>query len=90
MTEADWRTWTPDQLRPYLEVAFDCFGADRLMIGSDWPVCTLAADYARTMNVVADFLSQRSAAERDAVLGGTAVRTWNLFSRADHEPVTRL
>ena len=89
-TEADWRTWTPDQLRPYLEVAFDCFGADRLMIGSDWPVCTLAADYARTMNVVADFLSQRSAAERDAVLGGTAVRTWNLFSRADHEPVTRL
>ena len=49
VTEADWRRWTPDQIRPYLDVAFDCFGAERLMIGSDWPVCTVAADYGRTM-----------------------------------------
>ena len=43
VTEADWQSWTPEQIRPYLDVAFECFGAERLMIGSDWPVCTLAA-----------------------------------------------
>ena len=78
VTEADWRTWTPAQLRPSLDVAFECFGAGRLMIGSDWPVCTLAADYARTMNVVADVLAGHSSAERDAVLGGTAARVWRI------------
>jgi L-fuconolactonase len=78
VTEADWGAWTRDQIRPCLDVAFDCFGAERLMIGSDWPVCTLAADYARTMGVVAEHLERRSQAERDAVLGGTAERFWRL------------
>ena len=59
VTEADWRAWTPEQMRPYLDVAFDCFGSERLMIGSDWPVCTVAADYARTMQVVMDYLRDR-------------------------------
>ena len=77
-TEADWDSWTPGQLRPYLDVAFDCFGPDRLMIGSDWPVCTVAAGYARTTAVVVDYLADRPAAERDAVLGGNAQRFWNL------------
>ncbi|MGH9194517.1 MAG: amidohydrolase family protein, partial [Acidimicrobiia bacterium] len=45
VTEAEWNRWTIAELRPYLDVAFDCFGPKRLMIGSDWPVCTLAADY---------------------------------------------
>jgi L-fuconolactonase len=78
VTEADWTTWTPAQVRPYLDVAFDAFGADRLMIGSDWPVCTVAGDYARTMAVVTDYLAGRRADERDAVLGGNAQRLWNL------------
>ena len=78
VTEAEWESWTPPQLRPYLDVAFDCFGADRLMVGSDWPVCTVAADYARTMAVVVDYLADRPASERDAVLGGNAKRFWNL------------
>ena len=65
-------------IRPYLDVAFDCFGAERLMIGSDWPVCTLAADYERTMAVVTDYLSDRPAHERAAVCGGTAQRVWRL------------
>jgi L-fuconolactonase len=78
VTEADWTGWTPQQLRPYLDVAFECFGPDRLMIGSDWPVCTVAADYARTMAVVVDYLAERPASERDAVLGGNAQRFWNL------------
>src|SRR6185436_18094557 len=74
----DWRGWTAEQLRPCLETAFDCFGPERLMIGSDWPVCTLAADYARTMGVVLDFLERRAPAEREAVLGGNAARFWRL------------
>jgi len=78
ITEADWSTWTPAALRPYLDVAFDCFGAERLMIGSDWPVCTVAGDYARTMSVVVDYVADRPAHERDAVLGGNAQRFWNL------------
>src|SRR5262245_40310246 len=78
VTEADWTRWTPGDIHPYLDVAFDCFGADRLMIGSDWPVCTVAGDYGRTMAVVTDYLATRPAHERDAVLGGNAIRFWNL------------
>ena len=78
VTEADWAAWKPGQLRPYLDVAFDCFGADRLMIGSDWPVCTVASDYGRTMAVVVEYLADRPQRERDAVLGGNAQRFWNL------------
>lgn len=78
VTEADWTRWTAAQVAPYLDVVFDCFGADRLMIGSDWPVCTVAADYRRTMALVTDYVATRRAAERDAVLGGNAARLWEL------------
>ena len=78
VTEASWAQWTSDQIRPYLDVAFDAFGWNRLMIGSDWPVCTVSADYARTMNIVIDYVAARPDHERDAVLGGNARRFWNL------------
>jgi L-fuconolactonase len=78
VTEADWRGWTAEAIRPYLDVAFDCFGADRLMIGSDWPVCTLAADYSRALGLVRDYLERRPTSEREAVLGGNAQRFWRL------------
>jgi L-fuconolactonase len=78
VTEADWSHWSPAQLGPYLDVAFDCFGPQRLVIGSDWPVCTVAADYAQTMRVVLEYVSSRSPEDRDAVLGGNAVRFWKL------------
>ena len=85
VTEADWKRWTADQLRPYLDVAFECFGPGRLMIGSDWPVCTLAGDYGRTMAVVTDYLQGRPGAEREAVLGGNAREFWNLRSRSESD-----
>jgi L-fuconolactonase len=78
VTEADWGSWTIEQIRPCLDVALECFGPGRLMIGSDWPVCTLAADYARTMGVVLDHLQGLPPAERDAVLGGNAQKFWRL------------
>ena len=78
VTEADWQAWKPADLRPYLDVTFECFGPSRLMIGSDWPVCTVAAPYERVMNVVKDYLGKYTASERDAVLGRNAEAFWRL------------
>lgn len=78
VTEADWQTWEPQQLTPYIDVAFQAFGPNRLMIGSDWPVCLVAASYSRVVNVVKDYLRDQSHEVRDAVLGGNAVRFWRL------------
>jgi len=78
VTEADWQQWKPEHLAPYIDVAFDCFGPDRLMIGSDWPVCTVAASYARAMDVVKDYLSRHPAQVQAAVLGENARRFWKL------------
>jgi L-fucono-1,5-lactonase len=78
VTEASWTEWKPEDLWPYLDVVFECFRAERLMIGSDWPVCTLAGDYGRVMGVVREYLSRRSASEQRAVLGATAARVYGL------------
>jgi L-fuconolactonase len=78
VTEADWNRWTADDIRPYLDVVFDCFGAHRLIAGSDWPVCTVAADYARVISLVDHYVAGRPAADREAVMGANAARFWNL------------
>jgi len=80
VTEADRNTWTLEHIRPYLDLAFNCFGSNRLMIGSDWPVCTVAADYTATMGPVTDYVSRLSRDERQAVLGGNAQKFWKLKS----------
>lgn len=78
VTEADWSAWTVGDLCPYVAVAVDAFGPDRVMFGSDWPVCLLAASYERVKDALADALPPLSPAERDAVFGGTALRTYDL------------
>lgn len=78
VTEADWRGWTPASLRPYLDAALDAFGPERLMIGSDWPVCRLAGTYGDVMGATIEALADCSEADREAVLGGSAQRFWNL------------
>jgi len=78
VTEADRRHWRRADFRPYLEVVLDAFGPSRLMIGSDWPVCLLSADYADTLGVVTDFIGELAAAEQAAIMGGTAVRFYGL------------
>jgi L-fuconolactonase len=78
VTEADWTGWRPEHFRPYLDVAFDAFGADRVMFGSDWPVCLTAAPYERVLGVVDDYTSLLSADERAAVFGGNAARFYGL------------
>jgi L-fuconolactonase len=84
VTEADWNAWTPELIRPYLDVAFDAFGWERLIIGSDWPVCLVAGSYSRTMGVVLDYIADRPAHEQDAVLGGNAQRFWRLTGDHTH------
>jgi L-fuconolactonase len=78
VTEADWHTWKPEDVRPYLDVAFECFGPSRLMIGSDWPVCTVAAPYSRVMDLVKNYLNKYATEEGAAVLGGNAAKFWRL------------
>ncbi|MFP4249978.1 MAG: amidohydrolase family protein [Armatimonadota bacterium] len=73
VTEADWEAWTPDTLRPYLDVVFDAFGPERLMIGSDWPACLVAATYEEAVGVVMDY------AGADAgVLGENCARVYGV------------
>lgn len=78
VTEAYWQAWRPDDIKPYLDVALECFGAARLMIGSDWPVCTVAGSYARVMDVVKDYLKGCPAETVDGILGGNAQAFWRL------------
>ena len=78
VTEADWRTWTPGQLRPYLDAALDAFGPDRIMIGSDWPVCLVAATYADVIALVRDAIAEYAEAEQQRMMSGTAADFWNL------------
>jgi L-fuconolactonase len=78
VSEADWNKRKPEDIRPYLDVAFEAFGPDRLMIGSDWPVSTLAASYAQSMDVVKNYLERLSGEVHEKVLGGNAIRFYRL------------
>jgi len=80
VTEADRSGWTVGDLAPFVAVALDAFGPDRVMFGSDWPVCLLAASYGRVKDALEHALPPLSAAERAAVFGGTATRTYDLRS----------
>ncbi len=72
VTEAAWGAWTQADFTPYLDVVFDCFGSERLMFGSDWPVCELAGSYSEVLNIVERYITALSADEQAAVMGGNA------------------
>ncbi|MGE0375904.1 MAG: amidohydrolase, partial [Planctomycetaceae bacterium] len=72
ITEAHWSNWTPTDLAPYVEIALDAFGPQRLMFGSDWPVCELAGTYQQVFDALGECLASLSEAERDRIYGGTA------------------
>lgn len=78
VTEADWATWSKKDLRPYIDTVVEAFGTERLMFGSDWPVCLCAASYRQVVDIVADYFSTFSTTEQEAVWGGNAVRFYNL------------
>lgn len=75
LTEGNWRRWRADEVVPFLDVVLEAFGPRRCMVGSDWPVCTLAAPYGEAMGLVTDFACRLSDGECEAVLESTA-RSW--------------
>jgi len=72
ITEADWKAWTPGDLKPYIDHVVEQFGFDRVMFGSDWPVCVLAGTYARVLEALNDCLGEISASDRAKVFGENA------------------
>jgi len=83
VTEADHQRWRESDLLPYLDVVAEAFSPARLMIGSDWPVCLLAASYERTMNVVLTWAKQLSPAEQAGILGDNCARFY--FDNFSHQ-----
>ncbi len=78
VTEADWHGWSKKDLFPYLDVAFEQFGPDRLMFGSDWPVCLVAADYTQVKTLIENYVEPWGEEVRAKVFGGNAVSFYNL------------
>jgi L-fuconolactonase len=78
VTEADLHDWKAEDFRPYLDVAFDSFGPDRLMFGSDWPVCLPTASYQQVVKIVADYVQNFSEADKSQIFGGNAIRFYGL------------
>lgn len=78
VTEADWNRWTIEDLHRYVDAAINAFGPERLMFGSDWPVCTLAARYDEVIDVIRTAIDERPQSEQDSIFGGAARRFWRL------------
>ncbi|MEI6635840.1 MAG: amidohydrolase family protein [Planctomycetota bacterium] len=78
VTEAAQRGWKRDDFTPYLDVVLEAFGPARLMVGSDWPVCLLAGEYADVASIPRDYFGRLSADEQAQIHGGTATRFYGL------------
>lgn len=78
VTEANWKQWKAADFRPYLDVILEAFGPERLMFGSDWPVCLVAASYAEMIDIVKSYFSSLSNSEQEAFWGGNARRFYKL------------
>jgi|TARA_B100001971_G_scaffold214694_1_gene253677 L-fuconolactonase len=78
VTEGDWRGWKPRDFDPYLQVILDAFGPERLMIGSDWPVCQLAGEYTQVMQLAIDFMQTHVPEHVDDFLGGNALAFYGI------------
>ena len=78
ITEANFNSWTPDQINPYMDLVLNAFGSDRVMFGSDWPVCLVAGEYAQVKRLVTDFISKLSLIEQAQIMGTNAIQFYNL------------
>jgi len=78
VTEADWQNWTPKEIYPYLDIVFGAFGTNRILIGSDWPVCLIAGDYSKVMSVVMDYIKQFTYEEQKNILGENALKAYRI------------
>jgi L-fuconolactonase len=80
VTEAKWNQWKPAEFTRYLDSVVEAFTPERLMVGSDWPVCLLSGDYASTMQIVIDYVQQFSPAAQSEILGGNCARFYGIGS----------
>jgi L-fuconolactonase len=78
VTEANCLHWKPEDIWPYLDVVFEAFGPERLMFGSDWPVCLLAASYKRVKDVIETYVDAHAPQSKEAIFGGNAIRFYGL------------
>jgi L-fuconolactonase len=78
VTEADWSAWKPEDITPYIDVVFEAFGADRVMYGSDWPVCRIAATYGEMLAIPEAYVAKLSKTEQAKFWGGNAVKFYGL------------
>ena len=78
VTEADWKSWNHFDFEPYLDVVFEAFGTDRLMFGSDWPVCLVAATYSQVSKIVQDYTRDLSTDEQAQIFGQNAAHFYGL------------
>jgi L-fuconolactonase len=80
---AEWHRWNPTDFTPYLDLVFEAFGPDRLMIGSNWPVCTVSGDYAPVMNIVLNYVRQFSSETREKILGKNCCRFYSVVDDSE-------
>ncbi|KQC29561.1 amidohydrolase family protein [Flagellimonas eckloniae] len=78
VTEADWNNWKPHDIYPYIEKIINAFGTDRIMYGSDWPVCLLAGKYDEVFGIVKEYIRQLTKDEQNNILGGAAASFYKL------------
>lgn len=78
VTEAEYNTWTPEQIHPYMNTALEAFGSKRILFGSDWPVCLVAGNYTKIKKLTTNFISQLSQIEQDSIMGNNAIEFYNL------------
>jgi L-fuconolactonase len=80
VTEADWKNWKPQDFDRYLDFVTQHFGTDRLLFGSDWPVCLVAGDYADVFGLADGYFENFSENEKNAIFGGNAMRFYGISS----------
>ena len=78
VTEADWDTWQVEDFKPYLDIVIEAFGIDRVMFGSDWPVCLVSASYPQVKEIVEDYVKEFSEEERAKVFGINAMKFYGI------------
>jgi L-fuconolactonase len=78
VTETDWHNWSKEDFKPYMEAVLEAFGTNRLTIGSDWPVCTLAGEYGNVISIASDFIAQLSDNEQKSIWQDNPVRIYGL------------
>ena len=78
VTEADWAHWSPASFEPYLDTVFEAFGADRVLFGSDWPVCLVAGEYGAVHGIVAEYVARNCPDKVDTIFGENARRAYEV------------